>query len=60
MVSFLFVEEVGSVYGENLVRPMAYGSGYKLWMASGIVLLLGSLVAALPTEFLKQSASNAP
>lgn len=60
MVSFLLVSEVASMYGESIERPAAYGAGYALWIASAIVLLLGSIVAALPTEFLNESANNEP
>jgi hypothetical protein len=52
MVSFLFVSSVASMYGETTESVVAYGFGYWLWVASAVVLLIGSLVAALPTKFL--------
>ena len=52
MASFLLVSTVASIYGETTESVVAYGFGYWLWVASAVVLLLGSLVAALPTNFL--------
>ncbi len=60
MLSFLLVSEVASMYEDGIVRPAAYGAGYALWVASAIVSLLGSIVAAMPTNFLNEPATNAP
>lgn len=58
MLSFLLVSEVASMYGEGVMSPAAYGTGYALWIASAIVLLLGTFIAAMPTEFLNERANK--
>lgn len=54
MISFLFESKVTSIYSETSTFVAEYGPGYWLWVACASTLLLGSIVAALPTEFLEQ------
>ena len=60
MASFLSVDEVTSVYASSSAAVAGYGVGYKLWVASAIVSLLGGIIAVMPTEFLNPSAGDSP
>jgi hypothetical protein len=60
MISFLFESKVTSIYSETSTVVADCGLGYWLWVASAFALLLGSIVAIMPTEFLNQRANNAP
>ena len=58
MISFLFESKVTSIYSETNTFVAEYGAGYWLWVACASTLLLGSIVAALPTEFLDQEKNG--
>ena len=60
MISFLLESKVTSMYSETGTLVAGYGAGYWLWVACASTLLLGSIVAALPTEFLDQESNGAP
>jgi hypothetical protein len=60
MISFLFENKVASVYSENASSVAEYGLGYWLWVASASTFLLGTIVAAMPTEFLHKKVSVEP
>jgi hypothetical protein len=60
MLSFLFESKVTSIFSETSTFVAEYGPGYWLWVACASMLLLGSIVAALPTEFLHHERNGAP
>jgi hypothetical protein len=60
MISFLFESKVTSIYSETSTFVAGYGPGYWLWVACASTLLLGGIVAALPTEFLDPERNAAP
>lgn len=60
MIGFLFESRVTSIFSETSTFVAEYGPGYWLWVACASALLLGSIVAALPTEFLDQERDSAP
>jgi hypothetical protein len=52
MLSFLFQTTVVSSEAPTYSRVVGYGVGFWLWVGSAAVQVLGSAVAALPTNFM--------
>lgn len=56
MVSFLFQQTVVSSEAPSYSRIVGYGTGYWLWLTSGVLQVVGSAVAALQTKL--QASTN--
>lgn len=52
MLSFLFQDTVIASEAPTYAQITGYSSGYWLWVASAVALLLANAVAGMPTDFL--------